>query len=141
MIVVKHRWKKNRSEQIGDLVLMFGEDSIARVPDQGNNRVTVDLAVKFGKGLLEVVEDKPVQPHKEMPKAKEAPVVVKEVPKAPEAVKEAPKAPEPTKLGGLTAKDPEEVMTSALPKERKEVKTPPKKKATKKTPGRKSSKR
>ena len=59
MIIVKHRWKRQRNEVSGSVVLGFNDKGIARVPDVGNNRVAVETYCRFSKGLAQVVTAEP----------------------------------------------------------------------------------
>jgi hypothetical protein len=115
MIKVKHRWKKNKSDLTGSIVLAFNEDGIALVPDVGNNRSYVDVYVKFSKGLAEICTDAVPEPVTTRPEPKAEPVKEKKavVEKEAAPVKEEPMA------------DDEEDK----PKVKKQ---PPKKKTTKK---------
>jgi hypothetical protein len=148
MIKIKHRWKRNKSDMCGSIVLGFDEKGIALVEDRGNNRAEVDTYVRFSKGLASVVVDDEVPVHEpEVAKPAPEPEVVKPAPE-PEVVLpgtmktevvEAMVAEPPTP----TADPEEEVMTSTeepLADEDHAVrvarpikkKTPPKKKPTKK---------
>lgn len=71
MIVVKHRWKKNRNDVAGSVVLGFNDEGIAKVPNMGNNRTAVETYCRFSKGLAKIVDpevvEKPVAPKKKAP--------------------------------------------------------------------------
>lgn len=112
MIKIKHRWKKNKSDLCGSIVLAFDKDGIATVADVGNNRVEVDTYVRFSKGLASVVDESD-------------PVVVKgtlkdEVVEVMTSAKEEPE------------EEPEIKVEKKLEEELSFKKTPPKKKPTKK---------
>jgi hypothetical protein len=119
MICVKHRWMRNRNLVQGTVIFSFNENGVARIPDQGNNRRTVEFIVAGSRGLMSVME--------------EAAPVVSEAPPTITVIEDKPK---------VKPKIEEEVVTSAAPAEEEEkpTKAPPKK-STKKAPGKKSSKK
>lgn len=55
MIIVKHRWKKNRLEVSGSTVIAFNEAGIASIPDVGNARLDAETFVRFSRNLAEIV--------------------------------------------------------------------------------------
>jgi hypothetical protein len=55
MIVVKHRWMKNRNQSFGVTILSFNDEGIARVADVGNARLDVEGYVQHSKGLAKIV--------------------------------------------------------------------------------------
>ena len=133
MIIIKHRWMKNRNKSFGTTNFSFDSDGIARVLDVGNARLDVEGYVRFSKGLAKVVVLTPPEPVSEpAPVRRRRPVPPKKAPQPQkvdtpkiEVVEEAPKeekAPEP---------------------EPQKVEEEPKKKDTpkRKPPGRKSSKK
>jgi hypothetical protein len=154
MILVKHRWKRNRSDVSGSVVLGFDKNGIAKVPDVGNNRPAVETYCRHSKGLAEIVTEDVIAPAA----MEEAPLVsveeakgskgsFKPVGKAPAEKEEV--APERVvgtldvpagmsgdevveRLRGAAEVASEEVMTSA-----KEDKPPAEKPAKKKSPSKK----
>lgn len=135
MICVKHRWMKNRNLVQGTVIFSFDKEGMARIPDQGDNRRTVDFIVAGSRGLMRLwekektVETTPVSPPKQpAPLLKPKPVV------APKSHVDVP-----SEKIGVTLVE-EEVVTSAIPvEEEKSMPKVPPKKSTKKAPGKKSS--
>lgn len=72
MLLVKHRWMKNRNVLSGSLVITFNDQGVAKVPDVGNNRDHVDRFVRNSKGLVSWVEERKPEVV-EPPKAKVEP--------------------------------------------------------------------
>ena len=85
MILVKHRWKRNRNDVVGSVSLGFDDSGLARVPDVGHNRRSVEVYCKYSKGLAQIVADeepkvdppKPAAPKVDPPKPAPKPEVVK----------------------------------------------------------------
>lgn len=119
MIVVKHRWMKNRNQRFGNTNLSFNNEGIAHVADVGNARLDVEGYVRHSKGLAEIID----------PTATKAP----EPPKPPKPPK--PLEPEPPKEEEAVV----EIMEGLEPEEVVEVLEKKPKKDTKKPPGKKSS--
>lgn len=87
MIEISHRWKKNRNEVVGSVVISFDKNGIARVPDEGNNRLAVAAYVRQSKGLADyVTAEQPPKPEAPQPDVKEK---LKKVEKKAEPKKEA----------------------------------------------------
>jgi hypothetical protein len=57
MIVVKHRWMKNRNVTIGSTIISFNNEGLAHVRHVGNAIINVEIYVRNSKGLAEIVED------------------------------------------------------------------------------------
>lgn len=56
MILLKHRWMKNRNLVAGTTTVSFNNEGIAKVKDEGNARLDVQQLLKRFSGLLEVVK-------------------------------------------------------------------------------------
>lgn len=97
MITLKHRWMKNRTVVVGNTVIPFDSESLARVPDLANARLDCEAYVRSSKGLAEIL-----------------PLEAPEAPSEPQAAPEAPKKkavlPEPKteKAAPAAAEEPEE---------------------------------
>ncbi len=150
MFYIKHRWMVNRNLTQGHLVISFNEKGYAAIKDLGNNRRMAEVACRFSKGNMKLVESiepvavsVPVEVPVEENVVKATDIPVKE--KTPLVDAEEVKASK-GKFEEILPDPPagEEVMTSAKDETKDEAKSskkdPPPKKATKKTPG-KSSKR
>jgi hypothetical protein len=135
MIVVKHRWMKDRNHVCGTTVLSFDTEGIARVKDAGNARSDVEIYVRHSKGLAEIGDPAPAAPEP-APKAPEPPPEPAPKPEPPKEVKVEEKPPEV---------EPEPEPEEEAPPFHLEVEKPtPKKPASRKPPGkpvRKASKK
>jgi hypothetical protein len=118
VILVKHRWKRHRSDVAGSVVIGFDGDGIAKIPDVGHNRKNVEIYVRNSKGLASFVTEEP--PKVEEPKVekeKPEPIKVKKPKVEPvvednvvtsakeEAPKVAKKAPKKKPVGPKKKKD------------------------------------
>lgn len=56
MILLKHRWMKNRNLVAGTTTVSFNNEGIAKVKDEGNARLDVQQLLRRFSGLLDVVE-------------------------------------------------------------------------------------
>lgn len=110
MVIVKHRWKRNRSEVVGDTVFSFNELGEARVPFMGHVLVDVEALVKASHGLVEYKIEQPVVAPVEAPEVKaQAPVV--EIPVVPAPVVE-PVVEDYVQVDEPEPKKEEELLTS-----------------------------
>jgi hypothetical protein len=141
MILVKHRWKQNKTEVSGSLVLGFDDKGIARVPDIGNNRTAVETYCRFSKGLAKIVtaagmldvtgipEEEVVEKLKKV--STEIPATGK-VPKvSAEEVAESKGVFEPIKEKKVGSEDVTKKVVTSVPEEA-ETEVPTKKKTSKK---------
>jgi hypothetical protein len=55
MITVKHRWKRNKLETCGNVVLSFNDVGIAKVPNIGNNILDVELYIQSSRNLARII--------------------------------------------------------------------------------------
>lgn len=108
MILVKHRWLKNRNIVAGSVVISFDTDGVAKVPDVGGNRNAVEIYCRFSKGLAKIVE-----PAKE--EVQEAPVVGEKVEKKAEKPAEKPIEPPPPPMKEKIEDD--DIVTSSVEEE------------------------
>jgi hypothetical protein len=55
MITVKHRWKRNKTDTCGNVIISFDKNGIAKVPHVGNNIIDVELYVQSSRNLAKIV--------------------------------------------------------------------------------------
>jgi hypothetical protein len=153
MIVIKHRWMKNRNVTMGSTIISFNHEGIARIPHVGNAIVNVDIYVKNSKGLAEFVEDPrqpgsaknpfPVEAEPEPPKPEPDEATKRMMGIGPDLADEAAPLksepePEPVKA---PEPEPEVEEKASLPITRESMRSPKKKVPPKKPPAKKTTKK
>jgi hypothetical protein len=86
MIVIRHRWKRNKVESVGSTIIAFDANGFARIPNVGNNILDVEKYVSRFSTLTSFVEN-PNVVNVEIPS--EAEVVAELVKASPLPVEEA----------------------------------------------------
>lgn len=108
MIILKHRWMKNRNLVAGVTTVSFNHEGIAKVRDVGNARLDVEQLLRQYPGLIEVVGEQ-----------SEAPQTPPEPVKAPPAAK----AVEPEKAAPEPAAEASEPETAEVESEEADAET------------------
>lgn len=77
MITIKHKWKRNKLETCGNIILAFNDVGIAKVPNVGNNILDAELYVQSSRNLARIISigDTILEPETE-PVVEEKSVVV-----------------------------------------------------------------
>ena len=58
MLIIKHRWLKNKNEVVGSTVMSFNKEGVAKIEDIGNAKIDVGIYIDNSRGLAEFVEVK-----------------------------------------------------------------------------------
>lgn len=108
MVVVSHRWKRNKNEVVGSTVFAFNEIGEARVPFVGHVMVDVEALVLAGRGLVTYRVEAPSAPTPEP-----TPVPVETAPVLEPVTVPEEKAAEPEPVEIEPSPEPEPVVEEA----------------------------